>query len=194
MTHYRKLVGKKCYLSPCSVEDASKWTEWDNDLEVAIPLGDEVYCPTSEEKQKQILEDIIKKQSHIFNIVSLDNDELIGRCMFFALSQIDRCAMLGIVIGEKEYWDKGIGTEAAGLLLDYGFNILNLNSVMLGVFEFNKRAIRSYEKLGFKRIGNRRQGRIIAGKKYDVVLMDILAEEFESPVIKDIIKGINKNN
>ena len=50
------------------------------------------------------------------------------------------------------------------LLLDYGFNLLNLNSVMLGTFAFNQRAIRCYERVGFKVIGRRRQARIIAGE------------------------------
>ena len=86
MSYYKKIVGKLCYLSPVSIDDADAWTRWDNDLEVAIPLGDEAYCPTSKEKQKQILEEIINKQSHIFDIVSIDNDELLGRCLFFNIS------------------------------------------------------------------------------------------------------------
>jgi RimJ/RimL family protein N-acetyltransferase len=49
---------------------------------------------------------------------------------------------------------------------------------MLGTFAFNERAIRCYEKAGFREIGRRRQARIIAGRAYDAILMDILAEEF----------------
>jgi RimJ/RimL family protein N-acetyltransferase len=88
--------------------------------------------------------------------------------------------MLGIVIGEKAYWNKGFGQEATRLLLDFGFNLLNLNSVILGTFAFNQRAIAAYRKVGFKEIGRRREGRILAGKKYDVIFMDILAEEFRT--------------
>ena len=58
--------------------------------------------------------------------------------------------------------------------------LLNLNSVMLGTFAFNHRAIHCYERVGFKEIGRRRQARIIGDRKYDVALMTILAEEFES--------------
>ncbi len=85
--------------------------------------------------------------------------------------------MLGIVIGQ----------EAIRLLLDYAFNLLNLNSVMLGTFAFNERTIACYRKVGFREIGRRRQARIIAGKAYDAVLMDILAEEFSSPLIGQLI-------
>ena len=95
--------------------------------------------------------------------------------------------MVGIFIGEKESWGKGCGTEAMRLLLDYAFNLLNLHSVMLGAFEFNERAIRTYRSLGFKEIGRRRQARIVGPAKYDAVLMDLLASEFESPVVRKLL-------
>ncbi|MCK4433383.1 MAG: GNAT family N-acetyltransferase [Methanomicrobia archaeon] len=188
MTYYKKLVGEKCYLSPCRLEDAEKWTEWFNDLEVTIPLGDEAYTPLSLDKQKEMISDIIKEQSHIFNIIELETDTLIGRCLLFGIDHVNRKAMLGIVIGEKAYWDKGYGQEATKLLLDYGFNLLNLNSIMLGTFSFNKRALICYKKVGFKEIGRGREARIIGGKKFDIIFMDILAEEFESVYVNKIIK------
>jgi RimJ/RimL family protein N-acetyltransferase len=189
MTHYKKLVGTKCYLSPCSMQDAEKWTVWDNDLQVSIPLGDEAYTPYSLVKMQEILGDVIKQQSHIFDIVDLSTDALIGRCMLFSVDQVNRKAMLGIVIGEKDYWNQGYGQEATKLLLDYAFNLLNLNSVMLGTFTFNQRAISCYEKVGFKEIGRRRQARIIGDKKFDAVLMDILAEEFESVYVNKLLEN-----
>ena len=180
MPHYKKLVGEKCYLSPCSSEDAEKWAAWDNDPEVALPLGDEVYTLYSLEKEQEGLAGVLKNQSVIFSILDLANDAVIGRCMLFDVHAVDQCAMLGIVIGEKAYWNKGYGQEATRLLLDFGFNLLNLNSIMLGTIAFNQRAIAAYRKVGFKEIGRRREARIIGGKKYDAVLMDILAEEFRA--------------
>jgi RimJ/RimL family protein N-acetyltransferase len=192
MIYYRKLVGKKCYLSPCSVEDAEKWAEWDNDLEVAIPLGDEAYTQLPLDKTREAIGDMIKKQEYVFSIVELETDNLIGRCVLFAMDKVDRRAMLGIAIGEKAYWNKGFGQDATRLLLDYGFNLLNLNNIMLGVFSYNQRAVACYEKVGFKEIGRRRQARIIGGKKYDVILMDILAEEFESVYVNKLIEKESK--
>jgi RimJ/RimL family protein N-acetyltransferase len=125
----------------------------------------------------------------VFSIVTLDGDVLIGRGMLFAVDHINRSAMLGLVIGEKEYWGQGYGTEATRLLVDYGFSLLNLNSIMLGCFAFNTRALRCYEKVGFRVIGRRRQARIIAGVAHDVVEMDILAEEFESAYVRRHLPG-----
>jgi RimJ/RimL family protein N-acetyltransferase len=187
MAHYKKLIGKKCYLSPCSMEDAEKWTEWDNDSEVALPLGDEAYMLYSLDKEKEIIADFIKKQDHAFSIVDLQTNTLIGRCMLFAIDRVDRKAMFGIAIGEKAYWNKGYGQEATKLILDYGFNLLNLNSIMLWVFSYNQRGVSCYKKVGFKEIGRRRQARIIGDKKYDIILMDILAEEFESVYVKRVM-------
>jgi RimJ/RimL family protein N-acetyltransferase len=116
----------------------------------------------------------------VFTIVDLTTEETIGRGMLFSVDLVNRGAMLGIVIGEKDYWSKGYGVDATRLLLEYAFNLLNLNSVMLGVFAFNERAIACYRRVGFREIGRRRQARIIGERKHDAILMDILAEEFES--------------
>ena len=187
MPTYRMLIGEKCYLSPCRLEDAERWAEWFNDLEVTIPLGDEAYTPTSVEGEQEAIRDMLKDNAHVFSILDREMDLPIGRCMFFNVDTVNRTAMVGIVIGEKDHWDQGFGQEAVSLLLDYGFNLLNLHSVMLGTFSFNERAIRCYEKVGFKLIGRRREARIIAGQKYDLVLMDILADQFESPYVKPLL-------
>ena len=188
MAYFKKLIGTKCYLSPCSQEEAEKWTEWDNDLEIAVPLGDEAYTPYTLEKMREILDDVSKQQSHIFSIVNLETETAIGRCLLFNVDLVNRQATLGIVIGEKEYWGKGFGQDGTKLLLDYGFNLLNLNSITLGTFSFNVRAQACFRKVGFKEIGRRRQARIIGNKKFDLILMDMLAEEFGSPYVSQIIE------
>ena len=187
MAYYKKIVGEKCYLSPCSLEDAEKWAEWFNDLEVTLPLGDEAYVPFSLPKTQESVEQIIKQQDHVFSIVDLETDTCIGRTLLFSIDHLNRQAMFGIFIGEKSYWGKGYGQEATRLTLDYGFNLLNLNSIMLGVMAFNERAVHAYEKAGFKLIGRRRQARIIGNKKVDVFLMDILAEEFEGTLLTEFL-------
>jgi RimJ/RimL family protein N-acetyltransferase len=188
MPYHKKIVGAKCYLSPCDPEDAEKWAEWETDLAVALPLGDEAYTPSSANKAREQIASILEHQSHVFTIVDLATDRPLGRCMLFNVNPVDRHAMLGILIGEKAYWDQGYGQEAVRLLLDYGFNLLNLHNIMLGTFAFNERAARCYRKVGFREIGRRRQARIVAGQKYDVILMDILAGEFESPYVAGLIE------
>jgi len=180
MPYYKKLMGERCYLSPCSQEDAALWAKWMNDLTVTLPLGDEAYLPFGLAKAEEDVRSIIQHGDHVFTIVNLADETAIGRCLLFNQDVVNHSAMLGIFIGEKQCWNKGYGQEALNLLLDYAFNLLNLHSVMLGVFSFNQRAIQLYRKVGFREIGNRREARIVAGKKYDVVLMDILEDEFRA--------------
>ena len=181
MKYYKKIVGKKCYLSPINIEDAGKYTEWLNDLEISRTLQI-THQILNEEIEKEILQKLSK--DNLFAIVDLGNDELIGSCGFVGLDQLNRNAEFGIFIGNKEFWGKGYGTEATNLTLDFGFNILNLNNIMLKVYSYNNRATRCYEKCGFKEIGRRREARIIGGKAHDEIYMDILASEFKHSVIK----------
>src|SRR6056297_3044909 len=174
MRYFKKLVGENIYLSPINLEDYEKYTELINDLDISLKLGNAHQIYTLQ-KEQEILEDISENS---FAIILKENDKLIGNCGLIDVEQVTRKAELGIFIGEKEYWNMGYGTEAITLLLDYGFNLLNLHNIMLEVFSFNKRAINCYKNIGFKEIGRRREAREIAGQKYDEVFMDILSHEF----------------
>jgi diamine N-acetyltransferase len=105
------------------------------------------------------------------------------------LSDIDfqnRRAEFGVIIGEADCRGKGYGTESTRLMLDYAFTALGLHNVLLTVNEYNRVAIRAYLSAGFREIGRRRQCRIMGGKEWDVIYMDCIASEFDSPVLKHI--------
>jgi RimJ/RimL family protein N-acetyltransferase len=176
MRYFKKLKGKRIYLSPINIEDVETYTEWLNDLDVTISLGNPGFL-YGLEKEKEALEGMIKGGND-FAIITNDDDRLIGNCGLFSVNERHRKAELGIMIGDKNYWDQGYGREAIELVLNYGFNILNLNNIMLNVYSFNKRAIKCYENIGFKEIGRRRETYILGKRKYDEILMDILADEF----------------
>jgi RimJ/RimL family protein N-acetyltransferase len=91
------------------------------------------------------------------------------------------------LVGEKDCWNKGYGTETTTLMLDYGFTALGLHNIMLRVFSYNERARRAYLRAGFKEIGRRREARRLAGRAYDVVYMDCLATEFEGSTLKHLL-------
>jgi len=113
-------------------------------------------------------------------IVKKDDDKIIGFANFSGINWSHRVAKeFGVVIGEKDEWDKDYGTEAIKLMLDYGFKTLNFHRIELGVMEYNGRAIHVYEKVGFKREGKKREAWYIDGKWCDVIVMSILQGEFE---------------
>ena len=85
------------------------------------------------------------------------NDEYIGAIELYDISN-DRCT-LGIIIGEREYWGRGFGSEAIIALLEYAFSELNLNQVYLRTFFDNKRAIAAFHKVGFREIRRMNEGK-----------------------------------
>ncbi len=178
--YFAKVNGERVYLSPVAPEDAALWAGWLNDLAVSVPLGDEAYMTYGLERAQRDVSETAQRQDHVFTIVEKSTNRAIGRCLLFGVNLVDRNAMIGIFIGEKEYWGKGYGQEAIRLLLDFGFNLLNLHNIMLGVFAYNERAIHAYQRLGFHEIGRRREARWIGGKAYDVIFMDLLEEEFRA--------------
>ena len=173
--YFRKMPGKKCYLSPIDLNDAEKFTEWLNDLEVTENL---LLFPQmiSIENEKRYLEKLSKE--HNYSIIDNDTNELIGNCGFESIDHLNQTAEAGIFIGNKKYWDSGYGTEALCLLLDYGFRALNFHNVFLCVYSFNERAKKCYEKIGFKIIGKRREALLRGKERHDKIFMDILSSEF----------------
>lgn len=89
-----------------------------------------------------------------------------------------RTSDLSIIIGEKEEWEKGYGTEAIDLLLDYAFGYRNFHRIAVGVVGFNEAALRFYEKAGFKKEGIQRDGYYYDHEYHDFVMMSILDDEF----------------
>ena len=136
------------------------------------------------EKEKEYLESHSGDEA-CFVIVRLSDNKLIGTIGLENISHLRRIATLGIFIGDKESRNKGYGTEAIRLILDFGFNYLNLNNIKLDLMEFNERALACYKKCGFKEYGRRRKCNFINGKYYDTIEMDILAEEFEGDYIRN---------
>jgi len=184
MKYYKKFVGAKCYLSPISPDDADIFTEWLNDLELTkyLKIIRRTYTLL---KEKEILEKMAK-QDHAYVIVDNEINKPIGIVSIHNIDHINNICELGLFIGDKDYWNLGYGEEATRLMLDFAFTVLNINNVMLLVFDFNVRAIKCYQKIGFKEIGRRREAYQIAGKKYDIVYMDILNEEFDSTYLKQM--------
>jgi RimJ/RimL family protein N-acetyltransferase len=182
-----KLVGENLILSPIRKEDIPLFHKWITDMEVSKYLTLAPAVLTIED-EKDWFERSRKQQDGItLSIILKKEQKTIGNT---GLKQIDKNngnAEFGIMIGEKKYWNKGYGTEAARLMIDFAFNLLRLHSLRLKVYEYNKRAIKSYLKLGFKETGKFRDFHFFGGEYHDVILMDILADEFTNSNIKDLI-------
>ncbi len=175
MKYYEKISGKRIYLSPMNIEDAELYTRWMNDSEITDNLGSSTMV-FSEEAERNWVED--NSGEYQFAIIERESDEIIGNCGIQAVTHTFQRAELGLFIGDENNRNKGYGKEVLSLLLAYCFDTLNLHNVMLKVFSFNERAIHTYEKVGFKEIGRRREAYYAKGRLWDEVYMDILKDEF----------------
>jgi RimJ/RimL family protein N-acetyltransferase len=124
----------------------------------------------------------------LFAIYQVDSWRPIGSCGLLHIDLRNRTAEFVIVIGEADARGLGYGTEATRLTLDHAFNALGLRNVMLRVYEFNRAGLRAYEKAGFREFGRRRQGIELRDQPYDVIFMDCLSHEFDSPVLGSIFQ------
>jgi UDP-4-amino-4,6-dideoxy-N-acetyl-beta-L-altrosamine N-acetyltransferase len=171
------IVGDRIYLRPVEMEDIDSFASWLNDQEVRQYLART--SPLNRIREKEFVEKLYEDDREIvLGIVLKENDQLIGNIALTHISIPYRRASLGIFIGERTLWSKGYGTEALNLMLAHGFNQLNLHRVFLTVLDFNVRAIRSYEKVGFKREGIFRDHMYRNGKYHDVYCMGILEDEW----------------
>ena len=178
MKYFQKLKGERVYLSPVSPDDYEEYTKWMNDYKITDNIGASQIL-YDVEKEKEFLKHAAKNDYH-FAIVKYTDDKLLGNVALYNFHTVNQTADFGTFIGEEENRGMGYGTEAGRLVLSYGFETLNLRNIMLRVFDFNVAAIACYEKLGFRKIGVRRQSYFIGGRFHDVVYMDILRDDFYS--------------
>ncbi len=181
------LRGPRIKLVPIKREYIESFLKWVNDPEITQYLI--MYRPITRMAEEDWIESLREDNESIhFSIVIFHEnklEKLIGNCGLNNINWKDRIAEAGIVIGEKEYHNKGYGTEALNILLEYGFNTVNLNRIELLVYEYNTRAIKSYKKVGFVEEGRKRQFIWNDGKYYDALIMSILAKEWEEKNKKD---------
>jgi RimJ/RimL family protein N-acetyltransferase len=107
----------------------------------------------------------------------------IGYCGLSNISSSNNSAEYFILIGDENYWSKGIGTEAGKRVLDYGFNHLSLNRIWLTVSSLNTGAISSYSKLGYKKEGILRNACYRDYAYHDKIVMGILKSEWHNHAI-----------
>ncbi|MGE5223430.1 MAG: GNAT family N-acetyltransferase [Omnitrophica WOR_2 bacterium] len=167
-------------------EDPSTFGEafarWSRDSEFSRLLDNAPAHLWSARQVKGWLEEDAEKDpppEYFFAIHALDSQRLIGFAVLMQISWNNGDCMVAIGIGERELWGKGYGTDAMKLILRYAFNELNLHRVTLGVFEYNLRAIRSYEKVGFKVEGCIRKQLNREGKRWNLIHMGMLRTEWE---------------
>jgi len=157
--------------------------DWSHDSEYWRLMATMPPFPWTQEGVKKFIEKELEKENPrniFFAVHRLDDDRIIGEVGLDGISYAHGDTYVGIGIGEKENWGRGYGTDAMNVILRYAFTELNLHRVSLTVFEYNPRAIRSYEKCGFRMEGHTREAMQREGRRWDIIHMGVLREEWEA--------------
>jgi len=154
---------------------------WQRDTEL-IRLADSDPSRLSSEKKikawfDEQAENGLTSERYSFSVRTLAEDLYIGSLGLW-VDLIHSEAWVGLWIGEREFWSRGYGTDMMKLCQQYVFLELGLKRLSLGLFEYNPRALRSYEKCGFRLEGRTHKEVLREGKRYDSLWMGILHEEW----------------
>ena len=173
------LCGSRVRLRPLEREDLPRYQELFSEPETNLSYG-KLGVPESLAKlQRRFDEGEFDTADRYLHLVMETEGTLIGAMVLRNEENLpSRSATFGIIIGDPAYHDRGYGTEASTLLLDYAFAVLGYHKINLDFFEYNARARAMYEKLGFVIEGRRRENHWSRGRFWDDILMGVTAEEW----------------
>ena len=159
MENIRVVEGKQVYLRYMTVEDTDMILRWRNS-----PIVRDNFIYRKE----------ITREDHLNWIKNKETDKPYGSVYLQNFEWQHKKAELGIFLGEPEAFGRGIGKEAAALLLEYGFKHRKLHKIVSRVLPYNTASIRTHEAVGYKQEAYLRDEVIIEGKFHDVVLLGVL--------------------
>jgi RimJ/RimL family protein N-acetyltransferase len=173
------IEGKLVNLRAREMSDVERMTRWINDREVTRFMGARYpWSAAAEEAFVGAKTTAPMGYGDVSFAIETKDGVHIGSCGLHDGSPENRAAILGIMVGEKEYWSKGYGTDAVATLVKFGFEEMNLNRIELHVFDFNVRAQASYRKCGFVEEGRMREAHYFEGVYCDIVVMGLLREDW----------------
>lgn len=178
-----RYLGERIALRPYWEADAASIHQWTQDKGTTKWMGPRYRNGRELNDVRSSLRGILAgkhKDSVFFAIADRETGRYLGGVDLTSLDRTDGNATLSIVIASAAQRSKGIGTEAIGLLLRHAFEDRNLHKVELRVSAGNETALRCYSRLGFREEGRLREHSLVDGRYVDLILMGILAGEYQS--------------
>jgi len=173
------IIGSKITLREKRLADARDDYAWETDPELAqldaAPILDIAFSRFSSDYANQLRHS--PPTSHRFAVDTLD-DKHIGNCSYHNISETNGEAELGIMIGNRDYWNKGYGTDVVSTLVNYVFRQTNLNRIYLKTLKSNTRAQKCFQKCGFTPYDH------LVKDGFSFVLMEICRDQWQEPQTK----------
>ncbi|MEN3034036.1 MAG: GNAT family protein [Aquificaceae bacterium] len=149
-----------------------RYLSWLRDPEVTQFLEMRWSSYTLEELREYVKE--LSKSKTDFLMGIFVKDLHIGNVKIGSINPFHRNADIGIIIGEREFRNKGIGTKAIMMATDFAFNELNINHLLAGAYSQNQASIKAFQKAGYSIAGRLKNRVFYKGSYIDVILMERL--------------------
>ena len=170
------LLGKMINLRPFAKADIPIVTRWINDPEVREFVL-RVF-PQTEKQEDGWYEKLGSDEKNVVLCIETKDGIPIGIMGIHKIEWVNRTATTGAMIGEKEFWGKGFGTDAKMTLLNYAFNTLNLRKILSDVIVFNERSLRYSLRCGYQIEGRRRNQIFKRGEYWDLIELGVFRNEW----------------
>jgi ribosomal-protein-alanine N-acetyltransferase len=175
MKELRVIRGERLYLRPIERDDLQRCYDWMNDEDLRATLSQRY--PLSLAREADWVERATRGQDpselHLA-ICLVQADRHVGNCGLVSIDRDNGTATLGILIGERDCRGQGLGEEAVRTLCRYAFDEMNLHKIRLEVYAINPAAMKTYERVGFRKEGVLREDAYRQGRRIDVVRMGLL--------------------
>lgn len=173
------LRGKKVVLRPLNKQtDLEKVYKWINDPDVRYFVS--AIFPQTIKQEEDWLDSMGKDKNNIVLAIETLDGDFIGTIGLHGIEWHNGVATTGALIGEKKFWNKGYGTDAKMILLNYAFNVLGLRKICSRVFFFNKRSLNYSLHCGYKIEGRRRKQVLRNGKYCDIIELGLFKKDWLS--------------
>ena len=171
----RMIIGDNIVLNPFLLDHISDdYLSWMNDYEV-VKYTESRYATHTPESLKEFVSSSIKKE-FLFAICDKVTMKHIGNIKIGNLHPIYKYADIGLIIGDKMFWGKGVASEAIKLCVDFAFSELKLHRLTAGIYTLNIGSIKAFEKAGFICEGIERKKYIFEGEWIDSCIYGIVNE------------------
>lgn len=170
------LEGKLVRLRPPKPEDASLMITWFEDLEVTRYLF--LRNPPSVDSEKEWLDKMAKDSNQIVWVVEHEGNA-VGTTAIHEINWKDGFGTTGTVIGDRAVWGKGLGRELMQLRVRYAFTQLPLRKLKSGYLDGNEASARAQASAGYSQVGRWHADRWVDGQWRDVILTEVLREDWE---------------
>jgi RimJ/RimL family protein N-acetyltransferase len=149
------IANKRIQLRTKKISDAREDYQWQTDPELCRLDAAETLSMTYNDFLSEYTYELCYPTSgrHEFAIETLSGQH-IGNCVYYNVNQAESKAELGIMIGDRDYWNQGYGVETINMLLDYIFTRTSLERVYLTTLDWNARAQKCFKKCGFSDCGD----------------------------------------